>query len=228
MTPKTLHHIVGPVINPIVKRCLDSWKDLKKHGFCIRVWNDQDIQRFISQHYPFALQAVLQARNHAEAADIARYLIVYHFGGYYFDWDIQLLDKDLFLKLAKEQKNGFLLRDAFDESIASEAFSAIKGELYLLRIVQEIVEAFQTGEREKMMTLKYSGPLRMRDVLRRFNTNQQVLKVKEVFLYDYQEITKMPEREITVPMIHYWLHSWLPKKDICTNEVETVATELIQ
>ena len=37
-----------------------------------------------------------------------------------------------------------------------------------------------------------------------------ILPILDVFLYNYHEIKEMPNRPVDRPMIHYWLHSWLP------------------
>jgi len=210
MLPKIIHHIVGPKKNKVVNRCLKSWQELTKSGFEIKIWTDESIEVFVKEHYHFALDAILNARNHAEAADIARYLIVFHYGGYYFDWDIQLLNMELFLNLNDKHLNGYILKDPKDGSLASEAFSAKRGELYLYALVEDIVKIYADGKRDDLNTLNYSGPFRMRDTLLRCrNSTQSILEVKDVFLYDYHEIKEMPERIEERPMIHYWLHSWL-------------------
>jgi len=173
-------------------------------------WNDEELASFIGKHYPFALAAFLNARNHAEAADIARYLLVYHYGGHYYDWDVQLLDKRMFLDLCNSNPDGFLLKDRHDGSLASEAFSANKMEPYLLKIIDDILESYQNGEINSMRTLHYSGPFRMQSSYEKFPYSaQRVLGVKDVFMYEYNEIQQMPEKTGQYAMIHYWLHSWL-------------------
>jgi mannosyltransferase OCH1-like enzyme len=189
---------------------------LDENDFTIRIWNDDLLDIFISEEYPFALSAFRHARNHAEAADIARYLLVYHTGGYYMDWDVQLLDKKAFFELIDRTPKGFLIIDPANGSIAAEAFSAAKSETYLLRLVENIVGIYERNERDRYTTPFFSGPFRMQTVLREYPTEQSIIPVKEVFAYDYSEIREMPEREITQPMVHYWLHTWIsiPAKTI--------------
>ncbi|QDW24355.1 hypothetical protein FFJ24_005755 [Pedobacter sp. KBS0701] len=210
MLPKIIHHIVGPKQNKVVRQCLKSWRMLKTYGYEIKIWNDESILIFVRENYPFALQPILEARNHAEVADIARYLIIYHYGGHYYDWDIQLLDIPLFLGLSEKNRDGYLLEDPIDGSIASEAFCAKKNESYLYNVVEDITEIYDKGIRDSLQTFSYSGPYRMRDTLQKNkNSSQSVIPVKDVFLYDYREIKEMPNRIDSKPMIHYWLHSWL-------------------
>lgn len=208
--PKVIHLIVGPTSNSVTDRCVQSWDLLKHNGYKIRIWNDDLITLFLQEQYPFAVEAFTKARNHGEAADIARYLIIHAFGGYYMDWDIELLQPDKFLQLVSRCPYGYLVVDPTNGSLASEAFAARKHEPYLLSLTQDIIDIYNGGLRETLRTPEYSGPYRMRDSLQKHaNSSQQLIPVKEIFLYDYSEIRRMPKRDITSPLIHYWLHSWM-------------------
>lgn len=215
MLPKIIHHVVGPKTNKVIDRCLDSWQILLNEGYQFMIWTDADIENFLNDHYPFVQPAFAGARNHGEAADIARYILVYHFGGHYVDWDIHLINPSEFLDLCDRNPKGYLLCDFNDrESLASECFAAEKGEPYLMALIKEIVAAYEDNSYSTLHTLWYTGPFRMRDALKNNSTAQAILKVKDVFVYDYNEIKEMPDTDMSQPMIHYWLHSWLPKKEL--------------
>lgn len=205
--------MVGPRRTDLVTACMLSWKMLKKSGYDIMIWDDQQLAQFIKQNYPMALPAFLNARNYAEAADIARYLVVYHFGGCYVDWDIQLLDATKFVQIMEESPAGFLIIDPINDTLASECFSALKGEPYLLSLIGDIIELYKKKLRDGIFTPQYSGPYRMRDSLARHkNSGQRLISVKEIFLFDYTEIRNKPERDTDAPLIHYWMHSWLKEE----------------
>ena len=208
--PKIVHQIVGPNTTPIILNCLESWGQLLEYQFEVRIWNDTTLVEFISKEHPFALEAFVNARNHAEAADIARYLIIYTYGGYYVDWDIELLDIDDFFALSNIYKNGYMLIDPSNETLASEYFCSIPADKYLLKLTDDIVELYNNGLRESFHTPQYSGPYRMRDSLAKHkNTIMALVPVKEVFVYDYSEIRYSPQPKPRRPLIHYWVHSWL-------------------
>lgn len=213
MVPKIIHRIVGPKGNGLTEKCLNSWEILHYHGFEIRTWNDDSILKFISKCHPFAISAFSKARNHGEAADIARYLIIYEFGGYYMDWDVQLIDLEKFLKIVRDFPNGFLIQDPFNQTIASESFSGLIREPFLLGLAESIVYIYENGFRDSMSTPYFSGPFRMRDFYyyRKKQTMQNIIKVKDIFLYDYSEIRDMPKRDEKTALIHYWMHSWFSK-----------------
>ncbi|OFV10621.1 MULTISPECIES: glycosyltransferase family 32 protein [Sphingobacterium] len=210
MVPKIIHHITGRKPSDLVKTCLESWKPLSAYGFTFKIWNDEKIERFIKDNYGYALDAFKTARNHAEAADIARYLITFHYGGYYIDWDIHLISLKLFCELGDVYKNGYLVIDPLNDTLASEHFAAKKGEIFLLRIVDDIVETYNRGERDLMYTPQYSGPFRMKYSLSKHKyTSQQKIPVKEIFEYSYDEIRGAKEFLKSGIMVHFWEHSWL-------------------
>ncbi|HEY8954760.1 glycosyltransferase [Chitinophaga sp.] len=210
MVEKIIHQIVGPKTTELIDHCLNSWLPLKEHGFEIKVWSFEDINNFVETIYPFALSTLLNARNLAESADIARYLIVHHHGGYYMDWDIELIDPEGFLKICQNYGYGYLVVDPFNGTLASECFSAAREEAYLLSLVEDVVELFNNGLQDTLTTPKYSGPYRMRDsLIRHDNSRQDLIEVNSIFLYNYREIREMPERETVAPLIHYWAHMWL-------------------
>lgn len=207
---KIIHQIIGKKPSEIVKTCLESWKNLEHFDFEIIYWNDEKIENFVKEYYPFAYQPILTARNHAEVADIARYLIVYHFGGFYVDWDILLNDIQGFINLSESESQGYLLIDPINGTFASEHFSAAVNEGYLLRIVEQIVQTYTRNERELMYTPQYSGPYRMKNVLQNFpHTTQKIIPVKEVFEFDYKEVRDAEVFGENGIMTHFWEHSWI-------------------
>ncbi|MES2376034.1 MAG: glycosyltransferase [Bacteroidota bacterium] len=211
MVKKIIHQITGPRANSFIKTCLDSWLQLSAHDYEIKIWTDELIEEFIKSNFKFALEAFKQARNHGEASDIARYLIIYAFGGYYTDWDIELTRVDLFLRLHEKFGKGYLLVDPKTNAISSEHFSAPINELYLLKTTEDIVNTFNNGDRPLMETPNYSGPTRMKISLQKHNgSGQSLIPIKAVFEYDYWEIKNTDGKGRTKPMIHYWLNTWIP------------------
>jgi len=208
--PKVLHQIVGKKTIAQIDKCLQSWQEIKKAGYEIKIWNDNLIEEFLTESYPFALSAFKNARNHGEAADIARYLIIHYFGGHYMDWDVELLSAGKYLELCAKNPNGFLVVDPVNDTLASETFAAQPNEPYLLSLCEDIVSVYNSGKRDTLNTPAYSGPFRMRESLKKHaNSSQSIIEVKDIMAYDYWEIREMPEKVITQPLIHYWMHTWM-------------------
>lgn len=210
MLPKLIHIIVGPSRNELVEDCLESWKKVIKYGYEIRHWDDPQIEEFLTRRYSFVLPAFKNARNHAEAADIARYLIIYNFGGVYADWDVELLYVRKLLKRISDCPNGFMLLDPSNDTLHPEFFCAKARDPYLLNLVKDIVSIYENNQRNSLSTPEYSGPFRMRESFALHpETDMDIINVKEVFAYDYKEIQNPIERKLTQPLIHYWMHSWI-------------------
>lgn len=214
MVPQLIHQIVGKKPSKLAQICLKSWQALENRGFEIVYWDDDMLKEFIGEHYPFSLPAFLAARNHAEAADIGRYLVVHHYGGYYVDWDISLNDVEAFIHLAEREKRGYLVEDPMNQTLASEHFSACRADSYLYALTTDIVDVFDRGERDAISTPDYSGPFRMRETLKKMETVELTrIPVKDIFEYSYAEIRRQPEYRKSGIMTHFWEHSWmrLPK-----------------
>jgi len=211
MVPKIIHRIVGRKPSPLVTHCITSWEIVKEPGFEIRIWNDALLEEFIAKEYAFILSAFTNSRNYGEASDIARYLLVYHFGGYYFDWDIELLSLNKFLDLSIKNPTGFLIQDPANQTLSPAAFSAMPGEQYLFNLLDNICYIHANGFRDSLNTINYTGPYRMREVyyFTKKASQQTLIKPKDIFLYDYWEIRDQPFRDEEIAMIHYWEHGWM-------------------
>ncbi|PST83903.1 hypothetical protein C7T94_03920 [Pedobacter yulinensis] len=205
---------MGQPANEKIQKCLNSWREMESKGYKVRLWNDDQIHAFMKRKHPFLVETFVNSRNYAEAADIGRYAIVYSYGGYYADWDVEVLDAERLIRIENENPDGYMLVDPPNGSLASEFFCAAKEDPYLLSLLRDIVEIYETQKRDKLFTPSYSGPFRMRDSLEKHNnTRMNVLPVKNVFAYNYSEIRNPPPGEVTQPLIHYWLHSWIKRYD---------------
>src|SRR5690606_23794110 len=137
------------------------------------------------------------------------YLIVYNYGGIYVDWDISLNKPKEFIDMVKECKNGFLIIDPENGSIASEFFAAKKKEPFLLSLLTDINNTYKNGEQELMNTPQYSGPFRMKVSLKKTGTDQKIIPVKEVFEYNYREIRQADVFRASGIITHFWEHGWI-------------------
>ncbi|MGE9314218.1 glycosyltransferase family 32 protein [Niabella sp. CJ426] len=208
---RTIHQIVfGSNINDLVNTCLKSWNILKNDGFEIVKWNESKVLKFLEKYYQFALPAYEGSRNLAEASDLARYLIIYHFGGCYVDWDIQLIHPPKFTALIENNKEGFLILDPQTKVLSCECFFLAPGNPFLLYLAREIVNLFDEKIQIKLLTPQYSGPFRLTESYNCYkNPKPKQILLEKIFAYTYEEIRLMPERDIRQPLIHYWSHLWL-------------------
>jgi len=69
------------------KRSASSWPD-KHPDFVYCVWNDTELEAFVADEYPWLLSTYLAYPYVIQRCDVARYLLLYHYGGTYVDLDV--------------------------------------------------------------------------------------------------------------------------------------------
>ena len=88
MIPKIIHYCwFGH--NPLpasAQKCIASWKKYLP-DYEIKEWNEDNFDVNI---IPYTQQAY-KAKKYAFVSDYARYLILYHYGGIYFDTDVEII-----------------------------------------------------------------------------------------------------------------------------------------
>lgn len=88
MIPKTIHYCWfgrNPLPESAVK-CINSWRKFFP-DYEIKEWNEDN---FDVNSIPYTAEAY-QARKYAFVSDYARFWILYHFGGVYFDTDVEVI-----------------------------------------------------------------------------------------------------------------------------------------
>ncbi|MDR2979036.1 MAG: glycosyl transferase [Bacteroidales bacterium] len=88
MIPKVIHYCwFGRGEMPkLGMRCIKSWK---KHlpDYEIKLWNEDN---FDINRIPYTAEA-FEAKKYAFVSDYARFWILYHYGGIYFDTDVEMI-----------------------------------------------------------------------------------------------------------------------------------------
>ena len=81
----------------------EKWREIHQHcldinqDFDVIIWTDEMIYNFIKQNYPWFYSIFIDYPYHIQRVDVARYFLLYHFGGVYLDMDAQCITpfKDL-------------------------------------------------------------------------------------------------------------------------------------
>jgi len=72
------------------KATAKSWLRLNdKFVYCL--WTDAELENFVADRYPWLLATYLAYPYPIQRADVARYLLLYHYGGIYVDLDVGCL-----------------------------------------------------------------------------------------------------------------------------------------
>ena len=88
MIPKVIHYCwfgKNP-LPPLAVKCIESWKKYCP-DYEIKEWNEDN---FDVNLIPYTREAY-QAKKYAFVSDYARFWILYHYGGLYFDTDVEVI-----------------------------------------------------------------------------------------------------------------------------------------
>lgn len=100
--PKTIHYCwFGKGEKPdLIKKCMKSWDLLKKNGYEIKEWNEENFDIYENE---YTLKAY-KADKWAFVSDYVRLKVLYEYGGIYLDTDIEItqsldefLNEDMFI-----------------------------------------------------------------------------------------------------------------------------------
>lgn len=88
MIPKVIHYcwFGGNPLPPLAIECIASWKKFLP-DYEIKEWNESNFDVNI---IPYASEAY-SAKKYAFVSDYARFWILYHYGGIYFDTDVEVI-----------------------------------------------------------------------------------------------------------------------------------------
>ena len=88
MIPKTIHDcwFGRGELTPLAKKCIASWRQFFP-DYEIKEWNEDNFDVNI---IPYTADAY-KARKFAFVSDYARFWALYHFGGVYFDTDVEVI-----------------------------------------------------------------------------------------------------------------------------------------
>ncbi len=88
MIPKIIHYcwFGGNPLPELAQKCLASWEACLP-GYEIRRWDESNFDLNVCPY----VQEAYEAKKWAFVSDYARFWILYHFGGLYFDTDVELI-----------------------------------------------------------------------------------------------------------------------------------------
>lgn len=116
MTPKVIHYcwFGRNPLPPLTKRCIKSWRRYLP-DYEIKEWNEDNFDVSI---IPYTREAY-EAKKYAFVSDYARFWILYHYGGVYFDTDVEVIkpmDKLIQAGAFMGCENGYIEPTATDEA----------------------------------------------------------------------------------------------------------------
>jgi mannosyltransferase OCH1-like enzyme len=92
--PKIVHQMAPAdqaYWHPYWEPCHRTWKTMYP-DFIHKMWNDQDIDDFVRTRHKMLYDKFRSFPNNIQRIDMARYLIMYEYGGMYADMDVECME----------------------------------------------------------------------------------------------------------------------------------------
>jgi hypothetical protein len=234
MTKTLIHQIVlGKKIPPLNQECLQSWNELLRYGFDVVRWTDERIHEYLASYPRSEVTSVYRrARNYGEASDILRMAITYSYGGFYVDWDVLLVDPDRFLGLMGdfESDGCVLIRDrlttepSFSCTHDNSLFFLSRGNPFAVDFLRAVERNYAANPLPNTPYL--TGPLALTRFLEanpKYKSACRMIDTREIYAFDYEGVVSRTEERTRgilkqswnssdAPAIHFWTHTWPPKR----------------
>ena len=211
LIPKILHQIwIGPNTPPEIFK--KSQESIKKYmpGWEYKLWKDADIAKLKLENQKY----YDLASNYGEKSDIARYEILYRFGGLYLDVDFVCLKPFDILHHSYDFYTGIMPLDC-QATIANGIIGSAQGHPILRDCIDTIPD---DGTKNKKILIR-SGPIHFQKSFLKIGKDYKgpfVAFPKSFFfpidLKERDSKHKLPLNKLLKPecfAIHYWSTSWL-------------------
>ncbi len=210
MIQKIIHQIwyqgCNEIIEPYKSCFIDTIKFLNNTNWTHKVWDKESIEELILNNYPQYFNLYNSCSILVQKLDIARYIILYHYGGCYMDMDMKII------------KDFSELLDDNDEIVVSKTqhtfinngilFSNINNKFWL-DFLEDIKPKINKFTFTKLISVKYStGPIKFTNFV--YQKNKEI-KIK-ILDYKYLEPCESKySQNITddAYVINYFGNSWV-------------------
>lgn len=213
MIPKVIHYcwFGGNPLPPLAEKCIASWKKFLP-DYEIKEWNEQNFDVNI---IPYTAEAY-QAKKYAFVSDYARFWILYHYGGLYFDTDVEVIKpmgciiaKGAFMGCEQDSKPGIELTVAPGLGLAVEP----RHELYkaILKEYDSFHFLNEDGSNNDKTVVEYVTEILKKHGLRNSPGIQNVDGIN-VYPSEYfcprNTVTKRMHITNNTYTIHHYMASW--------------------
>jgi mannosyltransferase OCH1-like enzyme len=142
-----------------------SYKNFKTTypAFLVRLWKRSDIKSFVSENYPDYQDTIWNVSRPAMIVDIMRILIIYHYGGIYWQYEsisktslvnflpskekqLKLFTETVLTHAQAEDTRKYVIREGLPEEnirICNQVFSAVPKHPYLWKLFLQAISNVQ-------------------------------------------------------------------------------------
>ena len=247
MIPKIIHQTwkdknLPPIIYKLVSENIGFFKS---NGYEFMFWTDEMILKLISEEYPNFYNIYKMARTGVQKGDIARIILVYHYGGIYIDLDVlvlrdfaELLDMNadkLYITYEPSGQTKALYNS--DKYLCNAFFAANKQNAMLKVILDNIPRYVQSYTENIFQRFDIFGGAYFKTMIddprhAMFKDDVYIIDDRELFypindlkfdgqsftVGDWTQVRKGDYGKDTI-MVHYWIHGDFESKALLTSFV---------
>jgi mannosyltransferase OCH1-like enzyme len=210
MIPLIMHQIwyqgIDNIIEPYKKCFYKTQLFLKQTKWQYIFWDKNKIEDFINNLYPKYWNLYNNCSILVQKLDIARYIILYHYGGCYMDMDVEMI-KDFSILLNEDDE--FVVSNTMQYFINNGIIFSIKENSILLDFLEDITTKINKFKFNKFLNINFStGPINFTNFI---NKNKDKYNIK-ILPYKYLEPCESKYNlSITKDafVINYYGNSWI-------------------
>ena len=234
MIPRIIHQTwrdknLPPIIYKLVSENIAFFK---ANGYELMFWTDEMILKLIADEYPNFYNIYKLARTGVQKGDIARIILVYHYGGIYIDLDVlvlrdfaEILDMSadkLYITYEPSGQTNALYNS--DKYLCNAFFAANKNNLMLKVILNNIPEYVKNYTENIFARFDVFGGAYFKEVITApintmFKDDVCIINDRELFYpindpkfadmpFTVGDWTKLKRGDYGADtiMVHYWIH----------------------
>ena len=245
MIPKIIHQTwrdknLPPIIYKLVS---ENIRFFKSNGYEYMFWTDEMILKLIADEYPNFYNIYKMARTGVQKGDIARILLVYHYGGIYIDLDVlvlrdfsEILDMNadkLYITYEPSGQTNALYNS--DKYMCNAFFAANKQNNMLKAILNNIPEYVKNYTENIFARFDIFGGAYFKTIIEDplyaiFKSDVYIIDDRELFYPindlkfvgqpftsgDWEKLRTGEYGKDTI-MVHYWIHGDFESKALLTS-----------
>jgi mannosyltransferase OCH1-like enzyme len=218
MIPKIIHYcwFGKGVLPPLAQKCIKSWKK-NLPDYKIIEWNEDNFNVNICKY----TKEAYKEKKYAFVSDYARFWILYHYGGIYFDTDVEVI-KPLDPIITKGAFMGCEIgeeKDLWPKVASGLGLGVCKGH----PIYKEILDQYNTSSFIQDGSIDYTTVVyRVTEILKKHQLKQtkKIQTCEGITIYPPEffcpksHLTRTLNITSNTYTIHHYDGSWLPKNKL--------------
>jgi mannosyltransferase OCH1-like enzyme len=210
MIPKIIHQIwfqgIDKIIEPYKTCFIESIKFINYTKWDHKFWDKETIDDLIKNNYPQYFDLYNNCPILVQKIDIARYIILYHYGGCYMDMDVKII-KD-FNDLI-DDTDELIVSDTHQKFINNGILFSSKNNNFWIDFLNDLKPKVNRFTFSKLLCVNFStGPLNFTNFVKK---NINTYKIK-ILPYKYLEPCETKYHQVITEdayVINYYGNSWV-------------------